>query len=140
MISFKADVDLDNGAKATEFIISNLNISTDEIIAIVEGFVNEDKKKESFKKSDLIKEQAKVAQEFQELSQNSEEMTEEKRLRLVELQDIVNTMYEEITRLLDHNEFVVFKKSYHIPYVEKITSEYLIEEIMKQKEFNTKGE
>ena len=140
MISFKADVDLDNGAKATEFIISNLNISTDEIIAIVEGFVNEDKKKESFKKSDLIKEQAKIAQEFQELSQNSEEMTEEKRLRLVELQDIVNTMYEEITRLLDHNEFVVFKKSYHIPYVEKITSEYLIEEIMKQKEFNTKGE
>ena len=140
MISFKADVDLDNGAKATEFIISNLNISTNEIIAIVEGFVNEDKKKESFKKSDLIKEQAKVAQEFQELSQNSEEMTEEKRLRLVELQDIVNTMYEEITRLLDHNEFVVFKKSYHIPYVEKITSEYLIEEIMKQKEFNTKGE
>jgi hypothetical protein len=140
MISFKADVDLDNGAKATEFIISNLNISTDEIIAIVEGFVNEDKKKESFKKSDLIKEQAKVAQEFQELSQNSEEMTEEKRLRLVELQDIVNTMYEEITKLLDHNEFVVFKKSYHIPYVEKITSEYLIEEIMKQKEFNTKGE
>ena len=140
MISFKADVDLDNGAKATEFIISNLNISTDEIIAIVEGFVNEDKKKESFKKSDLIKEQAKVAQEFQELSQNSEEMTEEKRLRLVELQDIVNTMYKEITKLLDHNEFVVFKKSYHIPYVEKITSEYLIEEIMKQKEFNTKGE
>jgi hypothetical protein len=140
MISFKADVDLDNGAKATEFIISNLNISTNEIIAIVEGFVNEDKKKESFKKSDLIKEQAKVAQEFQELSQNSEEMTEEKRLRLVELQDIVNTMYEEITKLLDHNEFVVFKKSYHIPYVEKITSEYLIEEIMKQKEFNTKGE
>ena len=140
MISFKADVDLDNGAKATEFIISNLNISTDEIIAIVEGFVNEDKKKESFKKSYLIKEQAKVAQEFQELSQNSEEMTEEKRLRLVELQDIVNTMYEEITKLLDHNEFVVFKKSYHIPYVEKITSEYLIEEIMKQKEFNTKGE
>ena len=140
MISFKADVDLDNGAKATEFIISNLNISTDEIIAIVEGFVNEDKKKESFKKSDLIKEQAKVAQEFQELSQNSEEMTEEKRLRLVELQDTVNTMYEEITKLLDHNEFVVFKKSYHIPYVEKITSEYLIEEIMKQKEFNTKGE
>ena len=140
MISFKADVDLDNGAKATEFIISNLNISTDEIIAIVEGFVNEDKKKESFKKSDLIKEQAKVAQEFQKLSQNSEEMTEEKRLRLVELQDIVNTMYEEITKLLDHNEFVVFKKSYHIPYVEKITSEYLIEEIMKQKEFNTKGE
>ena len=140
MISFKADVDLDNGAKATEFIISNLNISTDEIIAIVEGFVNEDKKKESFKKSDLIKEQAKIAQEFQELSQNSEEMTEEKRLRLVELQDIVNTMYEEITKLLDHNEFVVFKKSYHIPYVEKITSEYLIEEIMKQKEFNTKGE
>ena len=140
MISFKADVDLDNGAKATEFIISNLNISTDEIIAIVEGFVNEDKKKESFKKSDMIKEQAKVAQEFQELSQNSEEMTEEKRLRLVELQDIVNTMYEEITKLLDHNEFVVFKKSYHIPYVEKITSEYLIEEIMKQKEFNTKGE
>ena len=140
MISFKADVDLDNGAKATEFIISNLNISTDEIIAIVEGFVNEDKKKESFKKSDLIKEQAKVAQEFQELSQNSEEMTEEQRLRLVELQDIVNTMYEEITKLLDHNEFVVFKKSYHIPYVEKITSEYLIEEIMKQKEFNTKGE
>ena len=140
MISFKADVDLDNGAKATEFIISNLNISTDEIIAIVEGFVNEDKQKESFKKSDLIKEQAKVAQEFQELSQNSEEMTEEKRLRLVELQDIVNTMYEEITKLLDHNEFVVFKKSYHIPYVEKITSEYLIEEIMKQKEFNTKGE
>lgn len=140
MISFKADVDLDNGAKATEFIISNLNISTDEIIAIVEGFVNEDKKKESFKKSDLIKEQTKVAQEFQELSQNSEEMTEEKRLRLVELQDIVNTMYEEITKLLDHNEFVVFKKSYHIPYVEKITSEYLIEEIMKQKEFNTKGE
>ena len=140
MISFKADVDLDNGAKATEFIISNLNISTDEIIAIVEGFVNEDKKKEAFKKSDLIKEQAKVAQEFQELSQNSEEMTEEKRLRLVELQDIVNTMYEEITKLLDHNEFVVFKKSYHIPYVEKITSEYLIEEIMKQKEFNTKGE
>ena len=98
MISFKADVDLDNGAKATEFIISNLNISTNEIIAIVEGFVNEDKKKESFKKSDLIKEQAKVAQEFQELSQNSEEMTEEKRLRLVELQDIVNTMYEEITK------------------------------------------
>ena len=48
MISFKADVDLDNGAKATEFIISNLNISTNEIIAIVEGFVNEDKKKESF--------------------------------------------------------------------------------------------
>ena len=140
MISFKADVDLDNGAKATEFIISNLNISTNEIIAIVEGFVNEDKKKESFKKSDLIKEQAKVAQEFQELSQNSEEMTEEKRLRLVELQNIVNTMYEEITKLLDHNEFVVFKKSYHIPYVEKITSEYLIEEIMKQKEFNTKGE
>ena len=140
MISFKADVDLDNGAKATEFIISNLNISTNEIIAIVEGFVNEDKKKESFKKSDLIKEQAKVAQEFQELSQNSEEMTEEKRLRLVELQDTVNTMYEEITKLLDHNEFVVFKKSYHMPYVEKITSEYLIEEIMKQKEFNTKGE
>lgn len=140
MISFKADVDLDNGAKATEFIISNLNISTDEIIAIVEGFVNEDKKKESFKKSDMIKEQAKVAQEFQELSQNSEEMTEEKRLRLVELQDIVNTMYEEITKLLDHNEFVVFKKSYHIPYTEKITSEYLVEEIMKQKEFNTKGE
>ena len=76
-------------------------ISTDEIIAIVEGFVNEDKQKESFKKSDLIKEQAKVAQEFQELSQNSEEMTEEKRLRLVELQDIVNTMYEEITKLYE---------------------------------------
>ena len=140
MIKFKADVELDNGAKATEFIVSNLTISTDAITAVVEGFINEEKLAEALKKSFLQKEQDILIKEFEALQENSKEMNEEKRLKLIELQDKINNLYFQIINLKEYRDFVIFSKQYHIEYVDKITEEYIINEILKQPEFNMKGE
>lgn len=140
MIKFKADVELDNGAKATEFIVSNLTISTDVITVTVEGFVNDEKLNEALKKSFLQKEQDILIKEFEALQENPKEMNEEKRLKLIELQDKINDLYFQIINLKDYRDFVIFSKQYHIEYVDKITKEYIINEILKQPEFNKKGE
>ena len=140
MIKFKADVELDNGAKATEFIVSNLTISTSVITATVEGFVNDEKLNEALKKSLLQKEQDALIKEFEVLQENFKEMSEEKRLKLIELQDKINDLYFQIINLKDYKDFVVFNKQYYIEYVDKITEEYIVNEILKQSEFNMKGE
>lgn len=140
MIKFKADVELDNGAKATEFIVSNLTISTDVITVTVEGFVDKEKLAEALKKSFLQKEQDILIKEFEALQENPKEMNEEKRLKLIELQDKINDLYFQIINLKDYRDFVIFSKQYHIEYVDKITKEYIINEILKQPEFNKKGE
>ena len=140
MIKFKADVELDNGAKATEFIVSNLTISINVITATVEGFVNDEKLNEALKKSLLQKEQDALIKEFEAMQENFKEMSEEKRLKLIELQDKINDLYFLIINLKDYKDFVVFNKQYHIEYVDKITEEYIINEILKQSEFNMKGE
>ena len=140
MIKFRADVELDNGAKATEFIVSNLTISTNVITATVEGFVNDEKLNEALKKSLLQKEQDALIKEFEATQENFKEMSEEKRLKLIELQDKINDLYFQIINLKDYKDFVVFNKQYHIEYVDKITEEYIVNEILKQSEFNMKGE
>lgn len=140
MIKFRADVELDNGAKATEFIVSNLIISTNVITATVEGFVNDEKLNEALKKSLLQKEQDALIKEFEAMQENFKEMSEEKRLKLIELQDKINDLYFQIINLKDYKDFVVFNKQYHIEYVDKITEEYIVNEILKQSEFNMKGE
>lgn len=140
MIKFRADVELDNGAKATEFIVSNLTISTNVITATVEGFVNDEKLNEALKKSLLQKEQDALIKEFEVLQENFKEMSEEKRLKLIELQDKINDLYFQIINLKDYKDFVIFNKQYHIEYVDKITEEYIVNEILKQSEFNMKGE
>ena len=140
MIKFRADVELDNGAKATEFIVSNLTISTNVITATVEGFVNNEKLNEALKKSLLQKEQDALIKEFEAMQENFKEMSEEKRLKLIELQDKINDLYFQIINLKDYKDFVVFNKQYHIEYVDKITEEYIVNEILKQSEFNMKGE
>lgn len=140
MIKFKADVELDNGAKATEFIVSNLTISTSVITATVEGFVNDEKLNEALKKSLLQKEQDALIKEFEAMQENFKEMSEEKRLKLIELQDKINDLYFQIINLKDYKDFVIFNKQYHIEYVDKITEEYIVNEILKQSEFNMKGE
>lgn len=140
MIKFRADVELDNGAKATEFIVSNLTISTNVITATVEGFVNDEKLNEALKKSLLQKEQDALIKEFEAMQENFKEMSEEKRLKLIELQDKINDLYFQIINLKDYKDFVIFNKQYHIEYVDKITKEYIINEILKQPEFNKKGE
>lgn len=140
MIKFKADVELDNGAKATEFIVSNLTISTSVITATVEGFVNDEKLNEALKKSLLQKEQDALIKEFEAMQENFKEMSEEKRLKLIELQDKINDLYFQIINLKDYKDFVVFNKQYYIEYVDKITEEYIVNEILKQSEFNMKGE
>lgn len=140
MIKFRADVELDNGAKATEFIVSNLTISTSVITATVEGFVNDEKLNEALKKSLLQKEQDALIKEFEAMQENFKEMSEEKRLKLIELQDKINDLYFQIINLKDYKDFVVFNKQYHIEYVDKITEEYIVNEILKQSEFNMKGE
>ena len=140
MIKFKADVELDNGAKATEFIVSNLTISTNVITATVEGFVNDEKLNEALKKSLLQKEQDALIKEFEAMQENFKEMSEEKRLKLIELQDKINDLYFQIINLKDYKDFVIFNKQYHIEYVDKITEEYIVNEILKQSEFNMKGE
>lgn len=140
MIKFRADVELDNGAKATEFIVSNLTISTNVITATVEGFVNDEKLNEALKKSLLQKEQDALIKEFEAMQENFKEMSEEKRLKLIELQDKINDLYFQIINLKDYKDFVVFNKQYHIEYVDKITEEYIVNEILKQSEFNMKGE
>lgn len=140
MIKFRADVELDNGAKATEFIVSNLTISTNVITATVEGFVNDEKLNEALKKSLLQKEQDALIKEFEAMQENFKEMSEEKRLKLIELQDKINDLYFQIINLKDYKDFVIFNKQYHIEYVDKITEEYIVNEILKQPEFNKKGE
>lgn len=140
MIKFKADVELDNGAKATEFIVSNLTISTNVITATVEGFVNDEKLNEALKKSLLQKEQDALIKEFEAMQENFKEMSEEKRLKLIELQDKINDLYFQIINLKDYKDFVIFNKQYHIEYIDKITEEYIVNEILKQSEFNMKGE
>lgn len=140
MIKFRADVELDNGAKATEFIVSNLTISTNVITATVEGFVNDEKLNEALKKSLLQKEQDALIKEFEVMQENFKEMSEEKRLKLIELQDKINDLYFQIINLKDYKDFVIFNKQYHIEYVDKITEEYIVNEILKQSEFNMKGE
>lgn len=140
MIKFRADVELDNGAKATEFIVSNLTISTNVITATVEGFVNDEKLNEALKKSLLQKEQDALIKEFEAMQENFKEMSEEKRLKLIELQDKINDLYFQIINLKDYKDFVIFNKQYHIEYVDKITEEYIVNEILKQSEFNMKGE
>ena len=140
MIKFRADVELDNGAKATEFIVSNLTISTNVITATVEGFVNDEKLNEALKKSLLQKEQDALIKEFEVMQENFKEMSEEKRLKLIELQDKINDLYFQIINLKDYKDFVIFNKQYHIEYIDKITEEYIVNEILKQSEFNMKGE
>lgn len=140
MIKFRADVELDNGAKATEFIVSNLTISTNVITATVEGFVNDEKLNEALKKSLLQKEQDALIKEFEAMQENFKEMSEEKRLKLIELQDKINDLYFQIINLKDYKDFVIFNKQYHIEYIDKITEEYIVNEILKQSEFNMKGE
>ena len=116
MIKFRADVELDNGAKATEFIVSNLTISTNVITATVEGFVNDEKLNEALKKSLLQKEQDALIKEFEAMQENFKEMSEEKRLKLIELQDKINDLYFQIINLKDYKDFVIFNKQYHIEY------------------------
>ena len=140
MIKFRADVELDNGAKATEFIVSNLTISTNVITATVEGFVNDEKLNEALKKSLLQKEQDALIKEFEVMQENFKEMSEEKRLKLIELQDKINDLYFQIINLKDYKDFVIFNKQYHIEYIDKITEEYIVNVILKQSEFNMKGE
>ena len=140
MIKFRADVELDNGAKATEFIVSNLTISTNVITATVEGFVNDEKLNETLKKSLLQKEQDALIKEYEAMQENFKEMSEEKRLKLIELQDKINDLYFQIINLKDYKDFVIFNKQYHIEYIDKITEEYIVNEILKQSEFNMKGE
>lgn len=134
MIRLNTNIQLDNGAIATHYVLGIVTISTQKIDLTLDGFISTELANTAMNKLNLERQQKELINQFRKLAEK-EEPTEKETETMNNLQDEINEIANQINSSKDYSNYVVDCEFITIPYIENITEEYILEEILKTDKF-----
>ena len=134
MIRLNTNIQLDNGAVATHYVLGIVTVSTQKIDLTLDGFVSTELADVAMNKLKLERQQKELINQFRALAEK-EEQTSEEIETMNNLQDRINEIANQINSSKEYSNYVVDCEFITIPYIENITEEYILEEILKTDKF-----
>lgn len=134
MIRLNTNIQLDNGAVAKHYVLGIVTVSTQKIDLTLDGFVSTELADIAMNKLKLERQQKDLINQFRALAEK-EEQTSEEIETMNNLQDRINEIANQINSSKEYSNYVVDCEFITIPYIENITEEYILEEILKTDKF-----
>lgn len=134
MIRLNTNIQLDNGAIAKHYVLGIVTVSTQKIDLTLDGFVSTELADVAMNKLKLERQQKDLINQFRVLAEK-EEQTNEEIETMNNLQDEINEIANQINSSKEYSNYVVDCEFITIPYIENITEEYILEEILKTDKF-----
>jgi nucleotide-binding universal stress UspA family protein len=134
MIRLNTNIQLDNGAVAKHYVLGIVTVSTQKIDLTLDGFVSTKLEDVAMNKLKLERQQKELINQFRALAEK-EEQTNEEIETMNNLQDEINEIANQINSSKEYSNYVVDCEFITIPYIENITEEYILEEILKTDKF-----
>lgn len=134
MIRLNTNIQLDNGAVAKHYVLGIVTVSTQKIDLTLDGFVSTELADVAMNKLKLERQQKELINQFRALAEK-EEQTSEEIETMNNLQDEINEIANQINSSKEYSNYVVDCEFITIPYIENITEEYILEEILKTDKF-----
>lgn len=134
MIRLNTNVQLDNGAVATHYVLGIVTVANQKIDLTLDGFINAELANTAMRKMNLEKQQKELINQFREIAEK-EEQTEKEQDTMSDLQSQINEIAAEINASKEYSNYVVDCEFASIPYTENITESYILEEILKLDKF-----
>lgn len=134
MIRLNTNVQLDNGAVATHYVLGIVTVANQKIDLTLDGFINAELANTAMRKMNLEKQQKDLINQFREIAEK-EEQTEKEQDTMSNLQNQINEIAAEINASKEYSNYVIDCEFASIPYTENITKSYILEEILKLDKF-----
>lgn len=134
MIRLNTNVQLDNGAVATHYVLGIVTVANQKIDLTLDGFINAELANTAMRKMNLEKQQKDSINQFREIAEK-EEQTEKEQDTMSNLQNQINEIAAEINASKEYSNYVIDCEFASIPYTENITKSYILEEILKLDKF-----
>lgn len=134
MIRLNTNIQLDNGAVAKHYVLGIVTVSTQKIDLTLDGFVSTELADVAMNKLKLERQQKELINQFRALAEK-EEQTSEEIETMNNLQDRINEIANQINSSKEYSNYVVDCEFITIPYIENVTEEYILEEILKTDKF-----
>lgn len=134
MIRLNTNIQLDNGAIATHYVLGIVTISTQKIDLTLDGFVSAELADTAMNKLKLERRQKELINQFRALAEK-EEHTEEEINIMNTTQNQINELATQINSSKEYNNYVVDCEFTTIPYKDNVTESYILEEILKLDKF-----
>ena len=134
MIRLNTNVQLDNGAVATHYVLGIVTVANQKIDLTLDGFINAELANTAMRKMNLEKQQKDLINQFREIAEK-EEQTEKEQDTMSNLQNQINEIATEINASKEYSNYVIDCEFASIPYTENITKSYILEEILKLDKF-----
>lgn len=134
MIRLNTNVQLDNGAVATHYVLGIVTVANQKIDLTLDGFINAELANTAMRKMNLEKQQKDLINQFREIAEK-EEQTEKEQNTMSDLQNQINEIAAEINASKEYSNYVIDCEFASIPYTENITKSYILEEILKLDKF-----
>ena len=138
MIRFNSSLELDNGAIATHFIIGMVSINDKKIDIVIDAFSNKECADKALERYSLLNSQQEKISEFNSILEGKTEISEENRTKLNTLQQEINDLSDQISSTLEYSSMVIFAKDIKLDYDEKLSEDFIKEQIKDSDIFKDK--
>lgn len=134
MIRLNTNIQLDNGAIATHYVLGIVTISTQKVDLTLDGFVSAELADIAMNKLKLERRQKELINQFRALAEKEEHTKKEIDI-MNTTQNQINELATQINSSKEYNNYVVDCEFTTIPYKDNVTESYILEEILKLDKF-----
>lgn len=134
MIRLNTNIQLDNGAIATHYVLGIVTISTQKVDLTLDGFVSAELADTAMNKLKLERRQKELINQFRALAEKEEHTKKEIDI-MNTTQNQINELATQINSSKEYNNYVVDCEFTTIPYKDNVTESYILEEILKLDKF-----